>query len=245
MPDAPARRFRPGAAATVATVVALAVLLALGIWQLRRMEWKRELIAAAEASLAGPPTVLGALPPDLRSLDWRRVRVRLELLDDRSFALGTEARAGELGARLVTPARLPDGSLVLLDRGFVAEADLPPHLPGSMRANGPVVVEGVARSLTDRRAAWFTPEDEPEARRFWRLDPRVLEDFVGEPVAPVLIVAERAEPAAILGRTAPVRVEVRDPHLGYALTWFGLAAALAVIYLLFGFTRGRPRPEER
>lgn len=245
MPEPHARRFRPGAAATLTTLAALCVLVGLGVWQLRRMEWKHELLAGAEAALAAPPATLEALPEDPDALDYRRVRARLELLADRSFALGLEARAGEAGARLMTPARLPDGSLVLLDRGFVAEAELPPHLPARMRSAGPVVVEGVARSLANRRPGGFTPADEPGARRFWRLDPEVLQRFVGEPVAPLTIVAERAEPPEILGRTEPVRVELRDPHLGYALTWFGLAAALAVIYLLFGLARGRPRPEER
>lgn len=243
MPDRTARRFRPGVAATVATGLALTILIALGAWQLQRMEWKRALTAHIERQLAEPPRPLEKAPDDPAELDWRRVRMQAVLLHEHSFAWGTAAIAGEVGARLVAPARLPDGSLVLVDLGFVAQSRLPPSLPQDMRSAGPVTIEGVARSLANWQPGWFTPEDQPEMRRFWRLDPAALERFVGERLVPLLIIAERAEPAAILGRTAAVRVDLRDPHLGYALTWFGLAAVLAVIYVLFGFARGRSAPE--
>jgi len=244
MPEPARGRFRPGAAATLATLCALAVLLSLGIWQLRRMEWKHALIARVERQLAAPPVELVRVPAQPADLDWRRVRIRAVMLEDRSFAWGLEAVAGEAGARLVTPARLAEGGLVLVDRGFVAERDLPPDTPASMRADGPVVVEGVARSVGNMRPGWFTPADDPVQLRFWRLDPEVLRDFLGENPPALLIVAERAEPPHILGRVQPVRPQFRDPHLGYALTWFGLAGALLVIYVLFGVARGRRVSEE-
>lgn len=244
MPEPARGRFRPGAAATLATFCALAVLVSLGIWQLRRMDWKHALIARVDRQLAAPPVELVRVPAEPADLDWRRVRIRAVMLEDRSFARGLEAVAGEPGARLVTPARLPDGGLVLVDRGFVSERDLPPHTPPSMRADGPVVVEGVARSLADMRPGWFTPADDPAHLRFWRLDPEPLRALLGEDPPALLIVAERAEPPHILGRVQPVRPQFRDPHLGYAATWFGLAGALLVIYVLFGIARGRRVAEE-
>lgn len=242
MPAAP-RQFRPGRAATAVAAGALVALVALGVWQLQRREWKRELIAGIEAQLQRPPLELVEAPREAGALDWRRVRLRAELLHERSFALGAGAEGGRLGARLVTPARLGDGTLLLVDRGFVEEAELPPHLPPHKQPPGPVAIEGVARSLAALQPSWFTPDDEPQRRRFWRLDPDELERFLGEAPLAVLVVAERAEPESVLGRVKPVKVELRDPHLGYALTWFGLAAALTAIYVHFGFARGRAASE--
>jgi surfeit locus 1 family protein len=239
MADPPRGRFRPGVAATLATLGALTVLMALGVWQLRRMEWKQVLIARIESQLRAPVIELQQLPSDPTGLDWRRVRIRTELLEDRSFAWGAAALGGEPAAHVLTPARLQDGGLVLIDRGVVAERDLPPHMPDAMRAHGPVTIEGVARLLAEIRPGWFTPTDEPNRLRFWRLDPKALGAVLGEDPPPILVIAERADPPQILGRTEAVTPALRDPHLSYALTWFALAGVLVVIYVLFGVTRAR------
>lgn len=244
MADQRRGRFRPGLAATLATLCALGVLIALGIWQLKRMEWKRAFIATIESQLRAPVAELQELPSDPTALDWRRVRLRAELLEDRSLAWGAAALGGEPAARLVTPARLPAGGLVLVDRGIVAERYLPSQLPAAMRAQGLVEIEGVARALAQLRPGWLTPADDPKRLRFWRLDPKAVAAVLGEEPT-LLIVAERANPPQILGQIEAFTPAIRDPHLSYALTWFALAAALLVIYVLFGFARGRRASEGR
>ncbi len=233
----PSRRFAPGWPLTLATVAALALLVALGVWQLRRLAWKTELIARAQAGLAAPPVRLTGLPEDPAALDWRRVVVRGRLRGDRDFAFGSVAHDGRPGARLLTPLELPDGAVVLVDRGFLPEEALPPRQPPALAAVREAEITGVLRDRRGDRPGPFTPANDLAARRWFRLDPADLARWTGREVVPVVIVAERASPPDVLAAVTPVRIDLPNRHLGYAVTWFGLAAALLAVYLARGFAR--------
>lgn len=238
------RRFAPGLLPTLFTLVGVLVLAGLGVWQLQRLQWKRELIARAEAGLVAPPIVLDGLAEDPAALDWHPVRVRGRLLASRNFAYRVESRDGVVGARLLTPLELPDGAVVLVDRGFLPQELLPPHEPPALRRAVQAEITGVLRDHRFDRAGPFTPENDPGARRLYLLDPVTLRHFVGRAVVPLVIVAQSAEPPEVLARVEPVRVDLPDRHLGYAITWFGLAAGLLAVYLAYGFSRGRSQKGE-
>ncbi len=238
------RRFAPGPLPTVLTLVGFALLVSLGIWQLQRLAWKRGLIARVEAGLAAPARALTALPEDPAALDWHRVRVHGRLRAARNFAYRVERRDGEAGARLLTPFELADGSLILVDRGFLPEDRLPPREPAPLKREVVATITGVLRDHRSDRSGPFTPDNDPGARRFWWLDPVALRHFVGREVVPVVVVAQQAEPADVLARVAPVEVDLPNRHLGYAVTWFGLAAGLLAVYVAYGFSRGRSEKGE-
>ncbi len=233
----PTRRFAPGWPLTLVTLPALALLVGLGIWQLQRLAWKTELIARAEAGLNAPPVPLEGLPADPAALDWRRVVVRGQLLAGRNFAYGSQVRAGQPGARLFTPLRLADGTIVLVDRGFLPQEQLPPREPQPLTRLQEVEIRGVLEDHRGDRRGPFTPENDLAARRWFYLDPAELARWVGRPVEPLVIRAEWAKPAVLLAQVEPVRLDRRNPHLGYAITWFGLAGALLAVYLARGFAR--------
>ncbi len=231
----PTRRFAPGWPLTLVTVPALALLIALGVWQLHRLAWKTELIARAEAGLAAAPARLAGLAEDPAALDWRRVVVRGRLLAGRNFAFGSTVRDGQPGARLMTPFELPDGTVVLVDRGFLPEARLPPREPPALAVAAEAEITGVLRDRRGDRPGPFTPTNDLAGRRWFRFDAADLARWVGREVVPVVIVAERAAPPEVLAAVTPVRVDLPNRHLGYAVTWFGLAAALLAVYLARGF----------
>ena len=232
------RRFRPGLALTLAAVLSILLLCSLGLWQLQRLEEKTELLARMRTGLRAAPVELEAAPADPEALLWRRVRVRGELLPSGSFALGIVAQDGRSGARLVTPLRLADGSLLLVSRGWIPASRIP-ELGSRTETPRRVLFEGVLRGLRAFRRGWFTPEDDAEARHRYALDAGDLARWLGEAPLPLLLEAERAEPPEVLAVPLGAPRLPRNPHLGYAVTWFSLAAALAVIYLLLGLQRGR------
>lgn len=238
--EAGIRRFRPRLWPTLATLLGLAVLLGLGTWQLHRLAWKRDLIAVAEAGLAAPPV---ELPPgeDLAAVDFRRVAVLGTYLHGAAFAFGLEASGGEPGARLVTPFRLADGRVILVDRGWLPEDLLPPNVPGGLEPEGPQPLVGVARWRAEPGRNWLTPADQAAGRRWFAWDVPAIAAATGLPVLPLVVTLERSEGPAGLPRATPVRAEFRNDHLGYAVTWYGLAAGLVGVYLLFSFTRDDER----
>ncbi len=232
------RRFRPGLPLTLATALSILLLGALGIWQLRRLEEKTELIARIESALQQEPRTLDAAPDDPEALVWHRARLRGTLLSSRSFAFGSVGHGGRNGAKLITPLRLADGSLLLVDLGWIPASRIA-ELRTEQGARQRVVVEGVLEDLRMFRRRWFTPADDAEGRHLYALDPKALARWLGRTPLPLLLAAERAEPAEVLALPLGGARLPRNPHLGYAMTWFSLAAALAVIYLLLGLERGR------
>ena len=234
------RRFRPGSVATLVAAVALAILLALGTWQARRLAWKSELIATAEARLALPAVDLDRLTLDGEpaALDFRRVAARGTYRHEQAFGLGTGAMDGRIGGRLITPLRLADDRLLLVEPGWVPEELLPPRVPPALQPEDQQTVTGVLRRLPEARPSLFTPDNEPARRRWFWLDRPALEAVLGAPVLPWRLVLEPAPGGPDRPRAAAVTVDFRNNHLGYAVTWYGLAAALVVVYIAFGLKRG-------
>jgi len=233
--DAAGRTFRPRLWPTVATLLALAVLVGLGTWQLQRLAWKEDLIARAQAQLAAPAV---PLPTDnLASLDYRRVVATGSYLHDAAFAFGFLAEDGRPGGRLITPLRLVDGRVILVDRGWMPEDLLPPNVPKGLRPESMVTLEGIGRWRGDGTRAWMAPADTPDQRRWYGWNIPSIQAAVGSPIVPVELILERSEGPAGLPKAEPVSIDFPNDHLNYALTWYGLAVVLLAVYIMFSFTQ--------
>lgn len=226
-------RFRPTPRATAIALPALVTLLALGTWQLERLAWKTELIAHRQSQLAVPPMPLAAVPAGhpgaTAGLEFRRVRARGVFLHEREIHLAA-TRRGKPGFRVITPLRRTGGATLLVDRGWVPAAAREPARRALGQVQGEVEVEGVVRG--GGRPGWFTPDNDPAANYwFWRDLPAMAAAAGVEAPAIVLEAGLAANPGGL-----PIGSEITaDPpnnHLGYAVTWFSLAAALVTIYVL-------------
>lgn len=237
----PRRRFRFQLWPTLTMLAGVAVLLSLGTWQLQRLAWKEGLIAAAEAQLAQPPTALPA-SAELARLDYRHLIVRGRYLHDQAFAFGLEANGNQPGARLVTPFRLDDGRIVLIDRGWLPEDLLPPRTPEGLEPVGERELTGVARWRAEPSRNFMTPADDPERRRWFAWDVPAMAEATGLPLLPLVLTLDRSDGPAGLPRPSPVAAEFRNDHLGYAITWYGLAAGLVAVYLLYSLQRPDEHP---
>ena len=239
--ELPARRFRPQLWPTLVAIVGVTLLVTLGTWQLRRLAWKEDLIAHAQAGLSAPPAPLPAEPADYAALDFRRVGVRGRFLHDAAFGYGLSARNGEPGGHLITPMALVDGRTLLVDRGWLPLALLPPAVPSGLEPQSEISLAGVARYRGHYERSWFQPEDDPAARRWYGWDIGGIGEAVGRPLLPLVLVAEPSAAAADLPHVEPVSVEYRNNHLGYAVTWYGLAASLIAVYAAFSLRQSEAR----
>ena len=211
-----ARRILP---AVLASIPVLAILLALGTWQVRRLHWKNDLLAQIASAEAGPAIPLGDSPAAFSKVETTgRFRHDLEAI------LGVEVRGPVLGTRLITPLEREGRPTILVDRGWV-----PLERRGAAieRPEGPVAVTGYVSPPQDRDP--FAATDDAAGRRFYTADPRAIGAALGLPsVMPDLLVAlapQGTRPDALPqgARTLP---RPTNSHLGYAITWYGLAAAL-------------------
>jgi len=229
-------RFRPGLWPTLTVVLGLPLLLMLGTWQVQRLEWKTNLIAMLETRHAEPAIALPATAELRPDLAHRPVRVTAELQPQPALRYGVDRQQGRPGHDVLQLARLDDGRALVVNRGWLAE-DAPPveTPPGEVTLTGPV------RWIADLERPWPTPANDPQANRWYWYDRDALGRAFGVEVLPVVLVAsERVLPAGpAVPVPQPMAVNLPNNHLGYAITWYGLAAALVVIYALYGLKRGK------
>src|SRR5262249_19187386 len=110
---------------SLAAIDALAVLIGLGPWQVERKTWKEGLIATIDARLSAPPTGLPLRETwdERGALEFRHVAFAGSFLEDQEtlvYTAGSSLRGDVSGPGywVFTPARLADGGLVVVDRGF-------------------------------------------------------------------------------------------------------------------------------
>jgi surfeit locus 1 family protein len=231
-------------------LLAFAVLIALGIWQIERKAWKEALIAALTERVAAPPQALPAAKDWAkleRAVDeYRRVSFTASFDNAREalvFAAATAFRPDVTspGDWVFTPARLTDGRVIVVNRGFVPDARRDPKSRPQGQITEPIEITGALRWPDERH--WFTPADDPAHNLWFARDPAGIaaaKDLDAKMVAPFYIEQEAPTPPGALPQPGKLVVALPDNHLQYALTWFGLAAVLAAVFGAWAATSGRP-----
>lgn len=237
--EAPRARFPLGL--TIATGIALVILLVLGTWQLQRLHWKEGLLARIAALQAAPAQPLGPVLARIAQggdADFTRVKVSCPGIATAPFVELYSVRDGDPGSRLISACRLADGGryrTVLVDRGFVIDTATE-RPPVSDVGAAPLEVVGVLR--VPEHGNSFTPPNTP-ARWYTRDAASMAAALKAPDPAPLFLMAETpTNPEWKALTPAPIPAEIANRHLEYALTWYGLAAALLGVYAAMLF-KGR------
>jgi surfeit locus 1 family protein len=198
-------------------VLGVAILLNLGAWQVRRLAWKTEIIARIEERINAEPVTL-PFAPNPETDQYRHVRVR-GAIQPGELNVYTSAPPRGVGYRVIVPLETDDGRRILLDRGFV-----PIEEKEAERYLGPITVEGSL--LWPQETDSFTSEPD-RAKNIWfaRDVPLMSQELETQPV---MLVTEASDDP---GQPVPLPVSVNIPndHLEYAITWFSLALAWALM----------------
>lgn len=230
-------------------VIVFAILIGLGIWQLQRKVWKEGLIASLTEQLAAPPVAL-PLPATWPSLDrardeYRRVKFNATFDNAKEALVYGAASAfrpdvSGPGYWILTPARLADGSLLIVNRGFVPEDRKDPQSRLDGQISGPTEIIGSMRWPDEHH--WFTPNDDTANNLWFSRDPQSIATAKGlGAVAPFYIEQAAPVPPGGLPQPGKLVVKLPDNHLQYAITWFGLAIVLVVMFITWALSsRNRP-----
>lgn len=234
-------RVRLAAAALMALLCA--GFLALGTWQVIRLQWKTALIARVDqrvhAAPAAAPAPISWSRISKDQDEYRRLRLRGHFLDE----LGTLVQASTVlgsGYWLLTPFCSDDGSIVMVNRGFVpATTPRPPAQRSSHAAcsRAPAGVEVTGLLRISEGHAGFLRDNDPATNRWYARDVQAIAAArgLGE-VAPYFVdqdaAPENPGPTRTAGQTPePVGgltvISFNNNHLVYALTWFALAVMAA------------------
>jgi surfeit locus 1 family protein len=252
---------------TLAMLVGVCVLTALGVWQWQRKAWKEELIATIASRSSAPPlparlwATLNCRPMHevglAKSCDFLPVRLagQFDHAAERHVFANVPRSGGDRGGPgywVMTPFDLADGTgaRVFVNRGFVPEAMKNPQTRSAGQIEGEVEIIGQIRSAEQR--SLFSGRSNPAANVWFLRDPReLLADsdspdraaWTGPGPAGLDFYVDLIMPKPPGGYPAPrpSRIEIANRHLEYALTWWGLALTLIGVYVAFAFGRLRAR----
>jgi len=229
---------------TLLVCAALAVMIRLGIWQLDRLDQRREFNRAVSIQQSLPELVLdqSTLSLDLVAMEYRAVRVTGEYLPEEELALRNQADRGRLGYHLLTPLRVyGTETAVVVDRGWVPVDDYQPGDVGAYAVPGPVEVAGILRlgqTHPDFGGRQDPPGEVGERLLVWNLVN--LERIAAQSTVELIpVYIQQAGPGLSLEDAPPPipslpELELTDgPHLGYAFQWFLFALVLGAGYPFF------------
>lgn len=194
----------------------VAVLLALGVWQMQRLEWKRGILAEIEARVAAAPVALPSAP-DAEAHRYLPVRAIGTTGADELHVLVSIRGVGP-GYRIVTPFAT-EGRVILLDRGFVRETE-----KDILRPPKAMTVTGNLHwpEEIDR----FTPKPDLGRNIWFARDVSAMAGILE--TEPVLLIARTVSETGPPVMPLPVDTSgIPNDHLEYAITWFSLAAVWA------------------
>jgi cytochrome oxidase assembly protein ShyY1 len=218
-------------------ILGVVVMVNLGLWQLDRLDNRREFNSTVVARADLPARALSDLLPDLTAtndpglaeLEWRQATTQGVYLPDYEVLVINRSQNGRAGANLVTPLRLSNGSILLVNRGFVPLGVPLPPTPG-----GEINLRGLLRVSQERRTGQLTDPAEGVLAEMQRLDiDRISSQTPGRLLAMYLQLLE-SDPAEAPGLPEPViRPDLSEgSHLSYAVQWMIFATAVGVGWVL-------------
>jgi surfeit locus 1 family protein len=214
----------------VAGLAGFATLVSLGVWQLHRLTWKRDLIERVEERVHAPPSPLPGREQwplvNAANSEYLHVIAEGRYRHDRETLVQAVTERGG-GFWVVTPFDTVDGYTVLINRGFVSPVHRDPVTRPQGQIEGVTTVTGLVR-MSESGGAYLRA-NEPAADRWYSRDVGAIASARGlTDVAPYFIDADASES---LNGDAPIGgltvIAFANNHLQYALTWFALALMVA------------------
>lgn len=220
----------------------VALFIGLGMWQMQRRVEKHALITHLAERLAAVPVPLpsptqwSVLTP--KSDEFRRVSFAASyqsLPDAMVYSSGSAVRNDVTGPGTWSflPARLPTGDIVVINAGFIqnpmqdrAQQD---RAVTGLITHEPVTLIGYIRF--PETAGVLTPAENPARRLWFTRDHLAMSRVLGwGKVAPFYIDLEQPVPTTGNPKPGALDVHLKNDHIQYAITWFGLAGAVVIAF---------------
>lgn len=224
-------------------LVMLATLLSLGTWQVQRLYWKESLLAQIDSRRNADPVDLVAAEQVMATgedAEYLHVRVSgtFDHSRERHFFATFE---GQSGFYVYTPLALADGRDLWVNRGFVPYDLKEAAKRAAGQVSGTVTLTGYVRNRLDAKPSSLLPDNEPAKNIFYWKDWQVMTASAG--LAPVDVLPFFVDADATVTnpggypKGGVTQFELPNNHLQYAVTWYGLAAALIAVAGLMLFRR--------
>lgn len=222
--------FRPKLIPTLFTIPALILLLSLSFWQFQRLQWKQGLIKDITQQSQIPAI---ALPEhvNIESMLYRKVTAKGNFIHDQEIHLygGSVKFKGQNGYYILTPFHLDNDQIVIVNRGWVPEKLKDRNNRPETLINHQVEITGAI--MKNEEKGIYVHDNQPEQNLWFYINLKEIGSFTKLPINNYYILEEYKENSLPIGRD--VTPNIRNNHLGYALTWLFSAISLMVIYIIY------------
>lgn len=217
-------------------LVALAILVTLGTWQVERLAWKDALLASIAQRMSDGAVPLAEMETRYRmrgDVDYMPVTAtgRFHHAGERHFLATWQ---GKSGFYVYAPLELADGRIVLVNRGFVPYDLKDPAKRAAGQVEGEVTITGLARNPLSGKPSWILPDNDPAANIFFWKDRDTMARSAGlrsaVEIVPFFIDADATPNPGGFPIGGVTLIDMPNNHLQYAVTWYGLAAALLGVF---------------
>ena len=205
------------------TAVAFVGFVALGVWQVKRLAWKEDLIARVDARVHAD-AMMAPSQPDWPSVsedshEYLHVSVSGQYRPEAVALVSAATQEGQ-GYWVMAPLQRADGSWVYVNQGFVPQEKRGAAQSGGYTPAEPVTVTGLLR-LSHPGGGVFR-DNVPAENRWYSRDVQAMAEQQGlSPVAPYFVDAQAAGSELPVGGLTVI--QFRNNHRVYAITWFALA----------------------
>lgn len=219
---------------SVWAAVGFIILIGLGTWQVQRLHWKEGLIAQRDAAVAAAPVSPPQTLEQARGLEFHPIVAEGAFENDKELFLAATSDEGEAGYQIVAPLVMNDGRTMFVNRGFVPTELKDRSKRAAGELSGVVRVVGLLRVPPAKKPSFFLPDNRPDLNLWFWVDLSAMarQDGIADPT-PFYIDADKTPNPGGWPKGGITRLELPNNHLQYAITWFSLAMALVVIYVLY------------
>jgi surfeit locus 1 family protein len=226
-------KFQPKLIPTLIFVPTLLLLIFLGTWQLYRLQWKNNLITELKSKQAMAIAEFSAKDPKNQDLEYRKVKVKGHFLHDKEIHVYGGNRGGvkDQGVYFIlTPFQLENGGFLLVNRGWVPSKQKLASSRSETLITGEIEIEGTL--LPSEKSPSFILKHEPANNIWFWVDIPAIKAYTKLELFPYFLLQSKTSSSLPVGREIDI-TNIRNDHLGYAITWFAAALSLIIIYVLY------------
>ena len=209
---------------TLVSIIISLICFSLSIWQVKRLEWKKNLISNIEKAYNSDSININVLSGDLRNFKFKNVYLEGTFINEKSMFLGPRVNKDQVGYHLITPFLLKDGRYILTNRGWLKE------IIRIREPNKEYLIKGILKESDIKNI--FTPKNNMEKNLWFYISTDEMSKFAGlrleDNIFVDLIGSNPNHKLTIINSSTP---KIVNNHLQYAITW----AILGLLFLVMNY----------
>ena len=233
--------FRPMLWPSLVSITVFLILLSFGTWQIKRLFWKEALIERyllqSQSNPIKDPTQLKRNNVD----EFKATKIEGSFLHKNEIYITGKTFEGNAGFHVITPFKLIDNTIILVNRGWVSEGYRDPQKRKFSLIRDNIALKGIVRY--PQKKGYFVPENDGKQGFWFTIKPLEIFNFIKldsyNLINDYYIDALRQGQKLTLPIGVTGKPKLRNQHLSYAITWYGLALSLLFVYFSYHVSIGR------